>query len=401
MFAADLVILNANVVAFNPKQPRAQAVAVRDGRIIAVGSNDGVSRYVDGETRVVDVEGRTVVPGFVDCHAHMTSLGRQLQALDLYDVCVKACQKAVEEGLTGVHWIIDSSEELRVLQKLRWEDRLPLRVYVGVPAKLLDDMVRLGLSTGFGDDLLKLGFVKVFADGFLRAGTAALKEPYSDNPETRGVMRLSQRKLNSIVLKAHRAGWQLAVHAVGDRAIESVLKAFSNAFKKCPSVGHRHRIEHCSVLNPQLVKHMKRLGLVASIQPNFVVSNSWIVERVGLDRARWVYPFKTLVRVGITVVSGSDCPYEPISPLQGVWAAIAARPIFKEESLTVEEALKTYTVNAAYASFEEDKKGTIEVGKFADFTVLSEDPFKVPPDRIREIKVEMTVVDGKIVYERL
>jgi len=324
MFAANLVILNANVVTLNPKQPRAQAVAVKDGRIVAVGFNDDVDRYVDDETRVVNVEGKTVVPGFVDCHAHMTVFGLRLQALDLHDVakltvaelesaCVKACQGAVEEGLTGVHWIIDSGEEMRTIQKLRLEGKLPLRVYVGVPAKLLDEAARLGLFTGFGDDMLKLGFVKVFADGFLRTGTAALKEPYSDKPETSGVMRISQRKLNSFVLKAHRAGWQLAVHAVGDRAIEAVLKAFSKAIKKYPDIKHRHRIEHCSVLNPQLIKRMKRLGLVASIQPHFVVSNSWVAERVGVKRARWVYPFKSLIKAGVVVVSGSDCPFKPVS----------------------------------------------------------------------------------------
>lgn len=521
MLGADLVILNANIVTLDPKQPRAQALAVRDGRVVAVGSNDEVSKYVGDKTKAVDLGGKTVVPGFVDCHVHMTSFGKQLQALDLRDVksinemkskireyaeknpgkkwilggrwdherfvekrfptrwdldeavsdkpvflvrvcghvgvanskalelagitkstvvsggkvdldeasgepngvlrenalehvwrvvpkptaaeleeaCVKACQKAVEEGLTGVHWIVDSGEELRIIQKLRKEGKLPLRVYVGVPARLLDEVARLGLLTGFGDDMVKLGFIKVFADGSLGARTAALKEPYSDKPETSGMLLLSQRKLNSLVLKAHRAGWQVAVHAIGDRAIECVLKAFSKAFKKHSSGWCRHRIEHCSLLNPRLIGRIKRLGLIVSVQPHFIVSDFWVVERVGVERARWVYPFKTLIREGIIVASGSDCPVEPISPLLGVWAAVA-RSTFKEENLTVEEALKTYTVNAAVASFDGDKKGTIEVGKFADFTVLSEDPFKVPPEKIREVKVEMTIVGGRIVYER-
>lgn len=521
MLSADLVILNANVVTLDSGKPRVEALAVRGGRIIAVGSNSEVGRYVGGETRVVDLKGKMVVPGFVDCHVHMASFGRQLQVLDLRDAtsiveikrrlrdyaeenpekswilggrwdhekfaerryptrwdldeavsekpvflirvcghvgvantkalklagitretavnggkidldeaggepngvlrenalnlvwrvvpkpsleeleeaCVKACRKAVEEGLTAVHWIVDSAEELQVIQKLWREGRLPLRVYLGIPVKLLDAAAQLGLATGFGDGMLKLGFVKIFADGSLGARTAALKEPYSDKPETSGMLLLSQRKLNRLVLKAHRAGWQVAVHAIGDKAVESALKAFSKVLKMYSSVSCRHRIEHCSVLNPKLIRRIKRLGLVASVQPHFVISDFWIAERVGVNRARWVYPFKTLMKTGVVVASGSDCPVEPISPLLGVWAAVA-RKTFKKESLTVEEALKTYTVNAAYASFSEKEKGTIEVGKLADFTVLSEDLFKVSPEKIREVKVEMTIVGGKIVYER-
>ncbi len=518
---ADVVILNANVVTLSSMKPKAEALAIKGGKIVAVGSNSEVGGYVGGGTRVLDLKGKTVVPGFVDCHVHMASFGQQLQGLDLRDtasieelkrqireyadkhpwkswilggrwdhekfsekryptrwdldeavpdrpvflvrVCghvgvantkaleaagitrdtvveggridldeasgepngvlrenalnlvwqavpkpseteleeaiLEACIKAVSQGLTMVHWIVDSAEELRLIQKLWRDGKLPLRVYVGIPAKLLNEAVRLGLSTGFGDDMLRIGFVKIFADGSLGARTAALKEPYMDKPETRGMMLLSQRKLDSLVLKAHRAGWQVAVHAIGDRAVESVLKAFEKAFKKHPRGGLRHRVEHCSVLNPRLIRRMKRLGLIASVQPHFIVSDFWIVDRVGVERARWVYPFKTLMKEGVVVASGSDCPVEPISPVLGIWAAVA-RKTFVEESLTVEEALKTYTLNAAYASFDEDKKGTIEVGKFADLTVLSEDPFNVPPERLRGVEVEMTIVGGEVVYKK-
>jgi predicted amidohydrolase YtcJ len=521
VLGADFVILNADVVTVNPRCPRAQAVAVKDGKIVAVGSNNEISRYVDSQAKVVDAEGRTVVPGFVDCHIHMTDFGHQQQVLNLRNIrsikemkdkireyalktsgvswilggrwdherfvekryptrwdldeavsdrpvflirvcghvgvvntkalqlagitretvvcggkvdldkesgepngilrenaldlvwrvvpkptaaeleeaCLKACRKAVEEGLTGVHWIVDSAEELRVIQKLHKEGKLPLRVYLGIPDKLLDKAVGLGLTTGFGNDMLKLGFVKVFADGSLGARTAALKEPYSDKPETSGMLLLSQRKLNKLVLKAHKAGWQVAVHAIGDRATEAALKAFSKALRTLPRENSRHRIEHCSVLNPRLVQWMKRLNLIASVQPHFIVSDFWVVERVGAERARWVYPFKTLMNESVVVAAGSDCPVEPISPLLGIWAAVA-RKTFKEESLTVEEALKTYTLNAAYASFDEALKGTIEVGKFADITILSENIFEIPPERIKDVEVEMTIVGGKIVYKR-
>ncbi|MEM2263540.1 MAG: amidohydrolase [Candidatus Bathyarchaeia archaeon] len=514
--------MNANVVTLDVGRPRAEALAIRDGKIVAAGSNAEVCRYIASGTRVLDLGGRTIVPGFIDCHVHMTGFGQHLQTLNLRDVCsieemkrrlreyaerhpekswiiggrwdhelfrerryptrwdldeavpekpvflirvcghvgvantralklagirkgvrvnggavdvdmtsgelngvlrenaldlvwravpkpsiaeleetcIQACLKAVENGLTCVHWIVDSLDEISIIQRLCNEGKLPLRVYLGVPVELLDELMKRGLAAGFGNEMFRLGFVKILADGSLGAHTAALKQPYADMPETSGMLIYSQRRLNGLVLKAHKAGWQLAVHAIGDRAVESVLKAFHKALKKFPRRDHRHRVEHCSVLNPRLIRRMKRLGLIASVQPHFVVSDFWVLERVGVERARWVYPFKTLLNTGVVVASGSDCPVEPINPLLGVWAAVA-RKSFGEESLTVEEALKTYTLNAAYASFDELHMGTIEVGKFADLTVLSEDPFRVAPDEIRNIRVEMTIVGGKIVYSRL
>jgi len=519
MSETTLVLLNANVVTVNPKQPRAEAIAVQNGRIVAVGSNKEVGKRIDKETKVIDAKGKTTVPGFVDCHVHMTGFGKSLHTLDLRNIesiremqrklreyarrkpekgwilggrwdqdklaerryptrldldaavadkpvflirvcghlgaanskalqlagiskestidggkidldeatgepngvlrenalelvwkvipkssseeleeaCISACKNAVEAGLTCVHWLVGSAEEIRIIQKLYFDGKLPLRVYLGISVDLLDELISLGLFTGFGNDMVKIGFVKVFADGSLGARTAALEKPYSDKPQTRGIMLFSQRKLNRLVSKAHVAGLQLAVHAIGDRAIKAVLKALKKALKKHPRENHRHRIEHCSVLNLKLIKHMKLLGLIASVQPHFVVSDFWVVERVGKDRARWVYPFKTLMKEGLIVSSGSDCPVEPIDPLLGIWAAVA-RKSFTQESLAVEEALKTYTLNAAYASFDEYNRGTIEAGKFADLTVLSDDLFTVPADEIKRIRVDMTIVDGKIVY---
>jgi hypothetical protein len=521
MLEASLAILSGNVITLDSKRPRAEAVAVNGDRIVAVGANSEIRRYISDKTRVVDANGGTVVPGFVDCHAHMAGFGSFLQTVDLrgaksiaevqqklreyiaenpgkpwvlggrwdherfvekrlpnrWDLdaavgdkpvflvrvcghigvanskalelagitretfvdggkvdldassgepngvlrenslnliwrvlpkpdlktmeenCILACREALKVGLTGVHWIVDSTDEIRVVQKLCFDGKLPLRVYLGVPARLLDSLISLGLLTGFGNSMVKLGFVKVFADGSLGARTAALKEPYSDDPKTCGMLLYTQRKLNNLVSKAHKAGLQLAVHAIGDRAIEAVLKAFSKALLVFPREGHRHRIEHCSVLNPQSIRRMRRFGLIASVQPHFVVSDFWVFQRVGEKRGRWVYPFKTLMHEGIVVASGSDSPVEPINPLLGIWAAVV-KANFAEERLTLDEAIRTYTLNAAYASFEENLKGSIEAGKLADLTVLSENLDKIPPEKIRDAGVEMTIVGGKIVYER-
>jgi predicted amidohydrolase YtcJ len=521
MINASFVILNANVITLDSKQPEAEALAIQNGKIIAVGSNKEIRKYTGNETKIIDAKNGTVLPGFVDCHVHMNGFGWSLQRLGLRNIesikelqqklkeyvernpeknwvlggrwdqekfaekryptrwdldkavadkpvfltrvcghigvanskalklanitkntsvtggkidldeatgepngilrenaielvwriipkptleelenaCLLACRKAVEAGLTGVHWIVDSADEIRIIQKLHSDGKLPLRVYLGIPVELLDEIVKLGLLTGFGNDMVRIGFVKILADGSLGARTAELKKPYSDKPETKGMMLYSQRRLNKLVSKAHKAGLQLAIHAIGDRAIESILKAFSKTLQETPRQNHRHRIEHCSVLNPKLIRCMKRLGLIASVQPHFIVSDFWITDRLGEARARWVYPFKALMDEGLIVASGSDCPVEPINPLLGIWAAVT-RKGFAEERLTLEEALKTYTLNAAYASFEEDKKGSIEVGKFADLTILSDDLSKIQPEKIKDTAVEAVIVNGLMVYNK-
>jgi predicted amidohydrolase YtcJ len=315
------------------------------------------------------------------------------------EACKLACEKAVEVGLTCVHWLVDSLDELEAVRKLNAEGKLPLRAYLCVLPKLLDQLAEEGLSAGSENGMVKVGFVKLLADGSLGARTAALEESYSDRSGSRGIMLLPQTKLSQLTLRAHKAGFQIGTHAIGDRAIKSVLQAYKGALDAFPRKNPRHRIEHCSVLDPLLIREMGSLGLVASVQPLFTVSDYWVVDRLGKERARWVYPFKTLTEEGVIISSGSDCPVEDISPLLGLWAAVT-RKDSKQERLTVDEALKTYTLNAAFASFDEDKRGTIEVGKLADFTVLSDDPFAVEPDEIRDITVEMTVVDGTVVYER-
>ena len=305
----------------------------------------------------------------------------------------------MEAGLTSVHWLIRSPIEIRIIQKLRTRNELPLRVYLIVPVGYLDHLTDLGLCTGFGDDKVRIGSIKIVVDGSLGARTAALHEPYNDEPATRGMTLYSPEELKAMVKKAHEADFQLAIHAIGDRALDMVLTALETVLKEMPRENHRHRIEHASVLSEELVRRMKELEVIASIQPHFIVSDFWAADRVGSTRSRWVYPFQTLIRKGIPTVAGSDGPVEPIDPLLGIHAAVV-REGLHEERITVEDALRFYTVNAAYASFEENVKGSIEAGKLADLVVLSKDPRAIPPDEIRDVGVEMTIVGGKVVYER-
>jgi predicted amidohydrolase YtcJ len=312
------------------------------------------------------------------------------------EACLLACSKAVEAGLTGVHWMIESTDEIQAVMRLDSERKLPLRVHLGLQPKLLNTRANLHLPKRTSNSKVKMGFVKLFADGSLGSRTAALKEPYSDEPSSDGLLLHPQKELYQLILEAHKSGLQVAVHAIGDRAIESVADAYEEALKQFPRRDHRHRIEHCSILHPELIKRMKSLGLIASVQPHFVVSDFWLVDRVGEERAHSAFPFKTLMKEGVVTISGSDCPVEKISPLLGIWAAVAKRG--SEESLDAKQALETYTLNAAYASFNEAEIGTIEVGKLADLTILSDDLYNVEPDMIKTIKVKTTIVDGEIVY---
>jgi len=517
---ADLVLKDANVLTMNPLEPYAEAIAIKDEKIVAVGTNKQIKPWVDKQTKVMNLDGKMVVPGFIDTHVHMRGFGRYLTWINLREVdsirkmqqllrdradktqeegwilgrgwdqerlkekryptrrdldkvapnnpvvftrvcghicvanskalelagitrdttapsggqidkdfktgeptgilrenaaalvwnavpepgeeesaemCVLACEKAVEAGLTSVHWFCHSPSEIRILQGLRAKDELPLRVYLVVPVEFLDSLMDAGLVTGFGDHMVKIGSIKILADGSLGARTAALKQPYNDEPSTRGMMLYSQRSLNTLALKAHRVGFQLAIHAIGDRAVDIVLKALEKTLKEAPRENHRHRVEHVSVLNENLIQRMKNLGLIASVQPHFVVSDFWIEKRLGKTRARWTYSFKMLIRKGVLVTGGSDCPVEPISPLLGIYAAVG-REKFPQERITVEEALRIYTINAAYVSFEEKIKGSIEAGKLADLVVLSDDLRKIEPSKIKDVRVELTIIGGKIVY---
>ena len=266
---------------------------------------------------------------------------------------------------------------------------LPLRVRFIVPAKLLN---QVNASEKVG--------VEVDVDGYLAAKTAALNEPYIGST-SKGELMYTQEELDRVVLDLYRGDRWLVLHAMGDEAVEMALNSIEKALE-VPREGVGFRLEHAAALNEELVGGIKRLGVKVSVQPKCVASEFKVwsaVERLGPERARWLYPLKTLFKEGVRVVGGSDCPMEQISVMEAVQAA-ATRQDYPEEQLTVDEALRMYTVNTAHASNEENVKGSITEGKHADLTVLSDNPLTVPPNKIGEIDVEMTVVGGKIVYQK-
>jgi len=305
-----------------------------------------------------------------------------------------ACQKIVEAGVTSIHWIVTSSNEISVIQSLQIENKLPLRVSIIAPANILE-------QTDSRDKWEEILGVKVFVDGSLAARTAALHEPYVDASATKGQLMYSQQQLNNLVARANKNNFGLVIHAMGDQAIDMTLTAFENVLINVPRKNIRYRIEHASVLTKELIRRIKNLGVIVSVQPKCVISEFLVwsaVDRLGPGRAKLLYPIKTLINEGIVVIGGSDCPMEPLNPLQGIQAAVT-RQYFPEQQITVDEALRMYTVNAAYASSEENIKGSIDERKLADLTILSDDPQTVPPSKIGDIEVKMTIIGGKVIYK--
>lgn len=309
-----------------------------------------------------------------------------------------ATKRAHSLGVTSVQ---DNglAEHLSVYQAAERSGKLGVRVSFNVPAEELDSMMRLSMSSGLGSDILRIGGVKLFCDGALGARTAALSEPYSDDPGNKGMFMQSSDALDDLISKANECDIQLVVHAIGDKGIEAVISSIEAALAESPRKDHRHRIEHLELPSPQHLRRMRKLRIIASMQPNFVGewggTNGMYYARLGEARARRSNPFREVLSSGVKMVFGSDCM--PFSPLYGLISAVKAS--HEAQRITVGEAVAAYTREAAYASFEEASKGTISVGKHADMTVLSSDPF-ADPGALADASVLKTVVGGEIVYER-
>jgi len=509
---ADLVLVGGKVFTASRGRPWAKGLAVRGDRIVAVGTDAQAERWRGRRTRLIDLQGHVVVPGFIDAHTHLAHAAGELgwtrlgttktleDALDrlraaasgtppggwvlgmgwdeakwperryltrddldrvstshpvvarrvdghmgslnslalerardvaglrgfeldaggrptgiLKEDAFEAFQRQFEPeearveagllrvarmahrlGITSVHDVV-GLRGWKAYQRARRAGRLRLRVYAMPRDPLLPALVASGLMTGLGDAWLRLGAVKVFADGSLGAYTAALREPYVGRPGDRGVLVHTQQELTDILSTAHRAGFQTATHALGDEAIRRVVEALETVQAESPRDRMRHRIEHYELPDEDVLRRTKAAGLIASCQPNFV--GRWsgpgdVYEtRLGPERASRNNPYRRILQQGIPLCFGSDGM--PYGPLYGIhWAVNGFHP---DQRIAVDEAFRAYTAGGAYASFEEDLKGTLEPGKLADFVVLEGDPFE-NPGRIAHMRVRSTWLGGVRVH---
>ena len=519
---SDGLFYNGRILTFDSKPKTAEAIAVRDGKIVAIGTYDEVRVEVPRGCDKHNLKGRHVIPGFIDSHTHFLQMGldrfnadlssarslkealslmasvaqrtpeghwvigtnwteeawpdgRHLTKADLdrccpkhpavaYRVCLHMCSvnsKAVERAgidestpgavmtpsgkLTGVmkdsglgivYASIPTSEETRLkmllsatikahsvgvtsihdngdvgaiyngdtsnLRTFKTAERmgkLRVRIRFNMPSSNLGHMLKLS-SSGLGSEWLSVGGLKVFCDGAVGARTAAMSEPYADDLGNKGSLVHNMRDLDDMVARASKGNIQLVIHAIGDVGIEAAISSIEKALEKTSESDHRHRIEHLSQPSAEHLKRMRRLGLIASMQPNFVVPFADVggvyLKRLGPERARWSYPIAEVLRAGVRLAFGSDCM--PMSPLLGIMCAASAA--HKPQRITVEQGIAAYTVGAAYAGFEETVKGTISVGKMADFVVLSNDPF-ADARNIESTNVAQTVVAGRVVFDAL
>lgn len=317
-------------------------------------------------------------------------------------------------GITSLH-SNDVGEEdwdvfKRACRNLESEGKLTVRIFEEISSPKAEDLAKLiakGIKTGAGTDFMKVGNVKIFTDGSLGAHSAAMLEDYSDMPGERGIaIYADQQELNELTKTANMAGLQVAIHAIGDKAAMQCVEAFEYA-STFVNKDMRNRIVHCQIADDSLLARMVKASINVDIQPPFAVTDWEVAEQSLGDRCLYSYRWKKMRDLGIRVGGGSDSPVETVSPVWGIHCAVnrcneKGSPKggwHPDEKLSVKQAIELYTKGAAYLAFEEENKGTLENGKLADFVVLSEDIFKVPPMEIQNIKILKTVIGGKICYE--
>ena len=535
--AANLVLLNGKIWTVNDRQPRAEAVACLGSRIVAVGSNGEIRKWIGAGTEAIDLGGKLVLPGFNDAHVHFFSGGENLASVQLRDAksedefrkriaefaakqpagrwitggdwdhenwtparlptrqlidavtaghpvfvnrldghmalansqalqlagitrdtpdppggtivrdaageptgvlkdaamermdgvdgvipapsedqiadAVRAAMRyAAENGVTSVQDMSAAPEILRVYQTLLARGELTVRISGHQPLATWQRLAAVGLRADFGGEKLHIGALKGFADGSLGSTTALFFEPYLDAPNTSGLANsemIPESKMQAHILGADRAGLQVAVHAIGDKANHTVLGMYEEAARQNGARDRRFRIEHAQHLRMEDIPRFGKLHVIASMQPYHCIDDGrWAEKRIGPERAKGTYAFRALLDSGAVLAFGSDWDVAPMQPLMGIYAAATRRTLdgkhpngwVPEQRITVAEAIRAYTMGSAYASFDEKIKGSIEPGKLADMVVVSDDILSIPAVEIEKTRVETTVFDGKVIYHR-
>ncbi len=313
-------------------------------------------------------------------------------------------------GLTGLH-DFDGRRCLGALQRLHQNRELGLRIAKNIPVRYLEHAVGVGLRTGFGDDQLWIGGVKIFADGALGPRTAAMLAPYEGEPENRGIVVTDKEEMYGYASQASANGLSVTVHAIGDRANHDILDVYEavrheEAVRKTKSP-LRHRIEHVQILHPADFERLATLNVIASMQPIHATSDMEMADRYWGERNQYSYAWRTVKETGAMLAFGSDAPVDPIDPLKGVYAAVSRRRPdgspgvegwYPEQRLTMAETIEAFTLGAAFAGNREKRLGSIEAGKWADFTILDRDIFEISQDEIPAVAVAGTVIGGDFKY---
>ncbi len=327
-----------------------------------------------------------------------------------YKAALIAFNHIKELGVTSVQ-DITCSQDLDAYKKLEKEGKLTCRIYTRMPISEYKKLVKDKIKVGYGSDKIKLGSLKAFADGSLGSSTAWFFEPYNQDTTTSGLAMdiVTNGSLREWSIDADKNGLQLCVHAIGDKANNYMLNLYKEIVDKNPKWDRRFRIEHAQHVRFEDIPRFAELGVIASVQPYHAIDDGvWAEKRIGPKRIKYTYPFRTFLDNKVRLCFGSDWTVAPINPLLGIYAAVTRRTLddknpngwIPEQKITVAEAIKAYTINNAYAAFEENIKGTIEAGKLADLVVLNEDILMIDPVKIKDVKVDMTVFDGKVIYKK-
>ena len=307
-------------------------------------------------------------------------------------------------GITSVHDAYGSHNDLRAYQDAREAGELSVRVYCLIGHSEVDQMLAAGIRSGFGDEWVRVGAIKMTADGSISERTARLSQPYVGRPDDFGIEVMPEEELFAKAKKAHEADWQIGIHANGDVAIDTVLRVYERLQKEYPRRDPRFRLEHCTVINDRLVQRMRSLGAIPTPFASYVYYHGEKMRDYGPERLEHMFALRSFLDGGVKAAPGSDYPPGPFEPMMALQSAVTRTDIRghvwgPRQRIAVEEAIRVQTLHGAYASFEEDLKGSIRRGKLADLVVLGRDPLRENPQKLVEIPIERTMVGGRWVFE--
>jgi len=323
----------------------------------------------------------------------------------------RALEHAASLGVTSVQHMNPESADVAAYSELAEKGQLSTRIYAVPMETNWQDQAKVGIRHAWGSSYLRLGAVKGYADGSLGSRTAYMFEPFADDPENRGLLSDEMHPPTAMrdrLMQADAAGLQLRVHAIGDRAISMMLDIFADIEKAHGYHDQRFTIEHAQHMAQKDFARFANLHVIASMQPYHAIDDGrWAEKRLGHDRARYSYAWRSFLNHGVTLALGTDWPVAPLKPILGLYAAVTRATLdgknpdgwIPEEKITLPEAVEAYTMGSAFAEFQEHEKGSITPGKLADMLILSDNIFDFKPEAIRSAKVESTIVGGKVVYE--